>query len=1068
MNETQISSVLLKDKLGKLMEGGKMTVFMSILTFWALFGDDIRLSSTTIETDNYFEAISIFVLICFTLEIIACSYSDPKYLNLQLFSKDEELPLKKRLSFGSFYFWLDLLSTISLLLDLILLNTSSGTADDTTESARAGRASRAGAKAGKIIKLVRMTRLIRTIKLYKYISNSNKKKYDSNTKSKNSNSNNMNLNMNAHELLPIKSKPTPNNSNYSTPRSLHDSFFEESIGEESKMAYANPSVPDPSDTSHGHAGRREGDLESHKKDLEMCEMKKNEKNKQGNYEMPTDAVLQEQESNVGSAMTDITTRRVIVLVLLMLLAIPFLMVTESDNTSIFATALIYQFMQSQTSTTSSEDSFGLTSALDLAIDKCGALDIKNTATGKVLYNDAARLSSLRSVEVQIVEHGNIIAVYDVLDASRDEAVMSSYLTLFVMLLLSVGTYALSKDINRLVIIPIEKMVSLVKKISANPLGGHYYSVSVEDGFDEGMETTLLMQTINKIGRLMTVGFGEAGTDVIAQCLADHDDTSIVGGVGTGSLKLNFMRGGVVIRSIFGFCDVRQFTDTTECLQEEVMLFVNRIAHILHSTVVKCDGHANKNIGDAFLLTWKLDSQHKNKDKKDQNKYEQQNQQNQQQQLEPGLADRALYAMLRSIISLHQNQQYICNFSHKAIERLYRRFPSYAVKLGCGLHVGSAVEGAIGSHRKIDVSYLSPAVNFSEFLESSTKSYGVPLLISEPFYDMLSPTAKQHCRQVDRISVQTCQHTLPTTSSSDTSSGSDSGSSINSQVDYHLPPIPPSNATNSSSSSGKDERCETMALYTSDLRLDNITLSSTPHNSYPSTPKPSVSQSALEAGTANVTMNMNLNETRRNSRNNERRRSSRRLSSATHLALLSDLQNRNISTNHNSNGSSGSISTHASNGRNGSVTHVPTAMSTFGGKRNSHIMKALTKLGVDDIKDTIDIYVHTISHRMWEEDLQLAQAQREYRDPQFKLLWKEVIHHYEAKDWIQTRIAALSVIDLMGNDGPAKFILDAIDSHCQSEYETETEFTPEHQPADESVVVEPVVEPVAVEEKSSVA
>lgn len=37
-----------------------------------------------------------------------------------------------------------------------------------------------------------------------------------------------------------------------------------------------------------------------------------------------------------------------------------------------------------------------------------------------------------------------------------------------------------------------------------------------------------------------------------------------------------------------------------------MLFVNRIAHILHSIVVQCKGAANKNIGDAFLLTWKLD------------------------------------------------------------------------------------------------------------------------------------------------------------------------------------------------------------------------------------------------------------------------------------------------------------------------------------------------------------------------------------------------------------------------------------------------------------------------------
>ena len=44
----------------------------------------------------------------------------------------------------------------------------------------------------------------------------------------------------------------------------------------------------------------------------------------------------------------------------------------------------------------------------------------------------------------------------------------------------------------------------------------------------------------------------------------------------------------------------------ERLQEEVMLFVNRIAYILHDIVVQCSGSANKNIGDAFLLAWKLD------------------------------------------------------------------------------------------------------------------------------------------------------------------------------------------------------------------------------------------------------------------------------------------------------------------------------------------------------------------------------------------------------------------------------------------------------------------------------
>jgi hypothetical protein len=36
--------------------------------------------------------------------------------------------------------------------------------------------------------------------------------------------------------------------------------------------------------------------------------------------------------------------------------------------------------------------------------------------------------------------------------------------------------------------------------------------------------------------------------------------------------------------IFGFCDIRNFTDATEVLQEDVMIFVNEIGEIVHNTV----------------------------------------------------------------------------------------------------------------------------------------------------------------------------------------------------------------------------------------------------------------------------------------------------------------------------------------------------------------------------------------------------------------------------------------------------------------------------------------------------
>jgi class 3 adenylate cyclase len=58
-------------------------------------------------------------------------------------------------------------------------------------------------------------------------------------------------------------------------------------------------------------------------------------------------------------------------------------------------------------------------------------------------------------------------------------------------------------------------------------------------------------------------------------------------------------------------------------------------------------------------------------------------------------------------------------------------------MGFGLHVGWAIEGAIGSFYKIDASYLSPHVNMAARLEAATKQFGVQLLISGQFQRILT-------------------------------------------------------------------------------------------------------------------------------------------------------------------------------------------------------------------------------------------------------------------------------------------------------------------------------------------
>jgi len=62
------------------------------------------------------------------------------------------------------------------------------------------------------------------------------------------------------------------------------------------------------------------------------------------------------------------------------------------------------------------------------------------------------------------------------------------------------------------------------------------------------------------------------------------------------------------------------------------------------------------------------------------------------------------------------------------ESVQQRVPGYRIKMGFGLHAGYGIEGAIGSSKKIDASYLSPNVNLASRLEYACKQYGLVYFI----------------------------------------------------------------------------------------------------------------------------------------------------------------------------------------------------------------------------------------------------------------------------------------------------------------------------------------------------
>ena len=403
-------------------------------------------------------------------------------------------------------------------------------------------------------------------------------------------------------------------------------------------------------------------------------------------------------SRVGALFGDLTTRKVIIIVVLMLVALPMLSFEDEVERPEVAALNQLEVVPSESLETSVQAY--VRTHPHLVYLKIG---------DEELINQKDDIEALRESEIATYfsDSGTSEAKFDNREHVRQVALGNLLLIIFIIVLLGVATYAFNADADRLFITPIERMTSMVRELTRNPLAA-VGSQSVAEG-----ETGLVQTALTKISGMLQIGFGEAGVAVISQNLSADGD-------------LNAMVPGQRVRAVFGFCDIRNFTDATECLQEEVMVFVNQIAEIVHTSVRDHGGAPNKNIGDAFLLVWKLPDTGAEE-----------------------VAGNALRSFVRAISEVERSE-----VLHRISQRpsLQERIPGYSVGMGFGLHVGWAIEGAIGSRYKIDPSYLSPHVNMAARLESGTKQFGVKLLLSEEFFALLPPDEQRSCRKLDHLTV----------------------------------------------------------------------------------------------------------------------------------------------------------------------------------------------------------------------------------------------------------------------------------------------------------------------------
>uniref|UniRef100_A0A7S3NWZ5 Guanylate cyclase domain-containing protein n=1 Tax=Euplotes crassus TaxID=5936 RepID=A0A7S3NWZ5_EUPCR len=308
---------------------------------------------------------------------------------------------------------------------------------------------------------------------------------------------------------------------------------------------------------------------------------------------------------------------------------------------------------------------------------------------------------------------------------------------------------INRDLNKYVIYPLESMYEKVTILGRDPMiatqedfgrKAGIVSLLQSNSKSNNEEIHLIDKSITKIAYLMAVGYGEAGTGIIIKNMGKAKGLDVD------------IRGEKVI-GIYGFCDIRNFTDATEVLQTDVMKFVNQIAAVVHVNIVKFGGSNNKNIGDAFLYVWKLASFSEAKPFA----YRLQDFMRKRHDLnedEKGIikmiCDCSVYCVVKIIAKINSYKHIL---AYRENEKLNERIPEYSIQMGFGLHIGWAIEGLIGSQFKIDASYLSPHVNLASRLEAATKQYGVKFLLSEPLYDMLSKDFQAKCRCVDRCTLK---------------------------------------------------------------------------------------------------------------------------------------------------------------------------------------------------------------------------------------------------------------------------------------------------------------------------
>ncbi|MBF0352864.1 MAG: response regulator [SAR324 cluster bacterium] len=158
-----------------------------------------------------------------------------------------------------------------------------------------------------------------------------------------------------------------------------------------------------------------------------------------------------------------------------------------------------------------------------------------------------------------------------------------------------------------------------------------------------------------------------------------------------------------------FSDIRSFTTLSETMTpRDTFRFINAYLSQMEPVITSNGGFIDKYIGDAIMALFS------------------------------GNAQNAVDAGIQMLQRLE-------------IYNEVRRESGYSgIKIGIGINTGDLMLGTIGSKNRMDGTVISDAVNSASRLEGLTKTYGVPLLMSEDTLLQLPQPEIYRIRLIDRV------------------------------------------------------------------------------------------------------------------------------------------------------------------------------------------------------------------------------------------------------------------------------------------------------------------------------